>query len=47
MLRAPITAGLYSTATGAWLPYDNADLATAWKRLSEEPAAIARVLAEM
>ena len=46
MLRTPIVAGLYSTATGAWLPYDNTALATAWTQLSREPAAIARVLAE-
>jgi ATP-dependent helicase/nuclease subunit A len=46
MLRAPVNAGLYSTATGAWLPYDNVALAEAWTKLSREPAAIMQALSE-
>ncbi len=46
MLRAPITTGLYSTAVGAWLPYDTTALAKAWTQLTQEPAAMARALAE-
>ena len=46
MLGAPVTAGLYSTATGRWLPYEVAALPAAWEKLSREPATISQVLAE-
>jgi ATP-dependent exoDNAse (exonuclease V) beta subunit len=44
MLAAPVVAGLYSTATGAWLPYDTSALAAAWEKLRREPAALAQAL---
>ena len=46
MLRAPVAAGLYSTASGAWLPCERDSLAEAWQSLSREPEAVARALAE-
>jgi ATP-dependent exoDNAse (exonuclease V) beta subunit len=47
MLGAPIvSAGLYSTATGEWLPYETDVLATAWQSLKQKPEAIAAALAE-
>ena len=46
MLGVPVAAGLYSTATGAWLRYDVAALPAAWERLSREPESISRVLGE-
>lgn len=45
MLGAPVTVGLYATATGTWLPYEPALLAAAWAELSQHPAAIAQALA--
>ena len=45
MLDAPVTVGLYATATGTWLPYDPAVLAAAWEKLSQHPDAIAQALA--
>ena len=45
MLGAPVTVGLYATATGTWLPYEPALLAAAWADLSQHPAAIAQALA--
>ena len=46
MLGAPVAAGLYSTATAAWLPYESECLADAWQNLRREPDAITRALAE-
>ena len=46
MLGVPVAAGLYSTATGRWLPYDAAGLPAAWEKLSREPESISRVLGE-
>ena len=46
MLRAPVAAGLYSTATGRWLPYATPVLAAEWKRLSLAPSALAHALSE-
>ena len=41
-----VTAGLYSTATGAWMPYETDALASAWDSLRQQPQAIAAALAE-
>ncbi len=46
MLGAPVAAGLYSTATGAWLPYETAALAAEWERLRRAPVEIAQALGE-
>ena len=46
MLGAPVAAGLYSTATGRWLPYEQPVLAAEWKRLSVAPGALAQALSE-
>ena len=46
MLGAPVAAGLYSTATGVWLPYETAALAAQWERLRRTPAEIAQALGE-
>ena len=46
MLGAPVAAGLYSTATAAWLPYESESLSDAWQNLRREPDAITRALAE-
>ena len=46
MLGVPVAAGLYSTATGRWLPYDAAGLPAAWEKLGREPDSISRVLGE-
>ena len=45
MLAAPVTVGLYATATGTWLPYEPAVLAKAWESLRQHPEAIAQALA--
>ena len=44
MLHQPITAGLYSTATGQWLPYETEELSAAWKKLERDSAALTRAL---
>ena len=44
MLGAPVSAGLYSTVTGRWLPYQTAALAAEWGRLSAVPDALAEAL---
>ncbi|MDR3402879.1 MAG: UvrD-helicase domain-containing protein [Chthoniobacter sp.] len=44
MLHAPIVAGLYSTETGQWLPYEEAELAAAWESLRQNSAALSRAL---
>jgi len=44
MLRVPIAAGLYSTATGQWLPYEQTTLATAWEKLHRDSAALTQAL---
>ena len=46
MLGAPVRAGLYSTATARWLPYETGALAAAWHSLEHHPAAIASALAK-
>ncbi len=46
MLKAPVSAGLYATASGLWLPYENGELESAWRALESQPSVIARVLAE-
>ena len=46
MLGAPVAAGLYSTATGAWLPYETAALDAEWERLRRVPMEIAQALGE-
>ncbi len=46
ILKAPVSAGIYSTATGRWLPYTTAALADSWKRLGSTPSELERVLAE-
>ena len=44
MLRVPVAAGLYSTATGQWLPYDQTELAPSWEKLRRNSAALTRAL---
>jgi ATP-dependent exoDNAse (exonuclease V) beta subunit len=46
MLGAPAAAGIYSTATGLWLPYESAELATTWEKLRTTPAEIEQALGE-
>ena len=46
MLGAPVAAGLYSTATGRWLPYETEALTAEWGRLSAAPGALAEALSE-
>ncbi|MEO7319522.1 MAG: UvrD-helicase domain-containing protein [Chthoniobacteraceae bacterium] len=46
MLAAPVSAGLYSTATALWLPYTADALAVSWHSLERQPATIASALAE-
>ena len=46
MLKAPVSAGIYSTATARWLPYETTALAASWQSLERHPAALAAVLAE-
>ncbi len=46
MLGAPVSAGLYSTATARWLPYETEALVAAWHSMERHPAAIASALAE-
>jgi len=44
MLHAPVAAGLYSTQTGQWLPYEEAELAAAWETLRHNSAALSQAL---
>ena len=46
MLDAPVSAGIYSTATGRWLPYRIDELAASWERLRTTPDELERVLGE-
>jgi ATP-dependent exoDNAse (exonuclease V) beta subunit len=46
MLAAPVTVGLYATATGTWLPYETSVLETEWQRVSTAPSALALALGE-
>jgi ATP-dependent helicase/nuclease subunit A len=46
MLAAPVTAGIFSTALGQWLPYEVSDLASAWEKLRTAPAEIEQALRE-
>jgi len=46
MLGAPVNAGIYSTATGRWLPYETSELTAAWERLRAAPTEIERALGE-
>jgi ATP-dependent exoDNAse (exonuclease V) beta subunit len=43
LLRTQVAAGIYSTATGEWLPYSDAELAAEWDRLAHAPALLAAV----
>jgi ATP-dependent exoDNAse (exonuclease V) beta subunit len=44
MLQAPVTAGLYATETGRWLPYGEKELAAAWETLRSNSAALTQAL---
>jgi ATP-dependent exoDNAse (exonuclease V) beta subunit len=44
MLGAPVEAGIYSTAAGAWIPYTSNELAATWESLRRDPGAIAAAL---
>jgi ATP-dependent exoDNAse (exonuclease V) beta subunit len=44
MLKAPVTAGLYATASGQWLPYESPALVQAWDDLSQKPEALSKAL---
>jgi ATP-dependent exoDNAse (exonuclease V) beta subunit len=44
MLRTPVTAGLYVTATGEWLPYEESELAETWEKLRRNSAALTQAL---
>ncbi|MEP6667951.1 MAG: UvrD-helicase domain-containing protein [Chthoniobacter sp.] len=44
MLHAPIAAGLYSTQTGQWLPYEEAELAATWETLRQSSTALSQAL---
>ncbi len=44
MLRAPVTVGLYATACGTWLPYQETKVVQAWEKLCREPSTLAQVL---
>jgi ATP-dependent exoDNAse (exonuclease V) beta subunit len=46
MLHAPVTAGLYSTTEGQWIPYDPTELAAAWEKLRHDPPALTQALDE-
>ena len=46
MLGAPVSAGIYSTATARWLPYTPDTLAAEWQAMRQQPEAIASALAE-
>ena len=46
MLGAPVSAGLYATATAQWMPYESSALEAAWHSLAAHPARIASALAE-
>jgi len=46
MLKAPVIAGIYSTATGQWLPYEEAELQAAWAKISAAPEELEMLLAE-
>jgi hypothetical protein len=41
-----VSAGIYSTATGEWLPYDADELEASWAELRAAPAELERVLGE-
>jgi ATP-dependent exoDNAse (exonuclease V) beta subunit len=44
MLNAPVSAGIYSTPTGRWLPYSTEELTVSWERLRMSPVDLERVL---
>ena len=46
MLGGAVCAGLYSTATARWLPYETDAIEAAWNSLERDPKAIASALAE-
>jgi ATP-dependent exoDNAse (exonuclease V) beta subunit len=46
MLGGKVSAGIYSTATGQWLPYGEEELARAWAKLRCNPEELERVLGE-
>jgi ATP-dependent exoDNAse (exonuclease V) beta subunit len=41
MLNAPVAAALYSTASGAWLPYAEQRLAETWSEICTQPGRLA------
>jgi ATP-dependent helicase/nuclease subunit A len=47
MLNAPVSAGIYSTTTGRWLPYSSEELATSWENLRTSPDALEHVLDDL
>jgi ATP-dependent exoDNAse (exonuclease V) beta subunit len=44
MLGAPVSAALYSTSTGEWLPYDDDSLDQVWTEISQTPEALETAL---
>jgi ATP-dependent exoDNAse (exonuclease V) beta subunit len=46
MLGGSVSAGIFSTALGQWLPYETDELATTWEKLRTAPAEIERALSE-
>lgn len=46
MLGMKVSAGIYSTATGRWLPYSEEELSRAWEKLRRSPEELERVLGE-
>ena len=44
MLHTPVAAGLYITATGQWLPYEESELAGTWEALSKNSAVLTQAL---
>ena len=46
MLTAPVSAGIYSTATGQWLPYTAEQLKNSWEKLRAKPERLEQVMGE-
>jgi ATP-dependent exoDNAse (exonuclease V) beta subunit len=46
MLHVPVSAGLYSTTEGQWIPYDPTELAGAWEMLRGDSVALTQALDE-
>lgn len=47
MLGASVSAGIYSTATARWMPYETDALAAAWHAMERNPVAIESALSEL